>query len=135
MYFSVSGNVYVYFIVISLLSFLSKNNLDQWYQSRLLLIVFQYMSPTRSEYNKLGLEIVSIENNHSHTPKKPYMEDEKKNNGEKDSINLLLDEALVRQRDEMIKNFSHILQCLSITTGDIFIKRPLWRNLSLQGKS
>jgi hypothetical protein len=63
----------VYFIVISLLSFRFENNLDQWYQSRLLLIIFQCMSPMRSEYIKLGLELVSLEENHSHMPKKPSM--------------------------------------------------------------
>jgi hypothetical protein len=106
----------VYFIVISLLSFHSKNNLDQWYQSRLLLIIFQCMSPTRSEYSKLGLELVSLEENHSRMPKKPSMVAEKKNDGAKDSINLLLEQALARQRDEMMENFSHILQRLSIAT-------------------
>jgi hypothetical protein len=70
------------------------------------------MSPTRSEYRKLGLELVSLEENHSHTPKKPSMAEEKKNNRAKDFINLLLEQALMRQRDEMMENFSHILQCL-----------------------
>jgi hypothetical protein len=78
----------VYFIVISLLSFHSKNNLDQWYQSRILLIIFQCMSPTRSEYSKLGLELVSLEENRSCMPKKPSMVEEKKNDGAEDSINL-----------------------------------------------
>jgi hypothetical protein len=68
------------------------------------LIVFQCMYPTRSEYSKLGLELVSLEDN-------------QKNNGAEDSINLLLDQALTRQRDEMMENFSHILQRLLITTG------------------
>jgi hypothetical protein len=81
------------------------------------LIIFQCMSPTRSEYSKLGLELVSLEENLSHTPKKPSMAEEKKNDGAEDSINLLLEQALTRQRDEMMENFSHILQCLSITTG------------------
>jgi hypothetical protein len=40
---------------------------------------FQCMSPTRSEYRKLGLELVSLEENHSHMPKKPSMEEENKN--------------------------------------------------------
>jgi hypothetical protein len=75
------------------------------------------MSPTRSEYRKLGLELVSLEENHSHTPKKPSMVEENKNDKAKDSINLLLEQALTRQRDEMMENFSHILQRLSITTG------------------
>jgi hypothetical protein len=75
------------------------------------------MSPTRSEYRKLGLELVSLEENRSRTPKKPSMVEEKKNDREDDSINLLLEQALTRQRDEMMENFSHILQCLPITTG------------------
>jgi hypothetical protein len=75
------------------------------------------MSPTRSEYRKLGLELVSLEYNLSRTPKKPSMVEEKKNDGADDPINLLLEQALTRQRDEMMENFSHILQCLSIATG------------------
>jgi hypothetical protein len=50
-------------------------------------------------------------------PKKPSMVDEKKNDGAKDSINLLLERALMQQRDEMMENFSHILQCLPIKIG------------------
>jgi hypothetical protein len=107
----------VYFIVISLAFISFQNNLDQWYQSRLLLIIFQCMSPTRSEYSKLGLELVSLEENHSRTPKKPSMVEEKKNDRAKDSINMLLEKALTRQRDEMMENFSHILQRLSIEHG------------------
>jgi hypothetical protein len=79
------------------------------------------MSPTRSEYSQLGLELVSLEENHSRMPKKPSMAAEKKNGGEKYSINLLLEQALARQRDEMMENFSHILQHLPIERC-IFIK-------------
>jgi hypothetical protein len=75
------------------------------------------MSPTRYKYRKLGLELVSLEYNHSRTPKKPSMVEEKKNDGEDDPINLLLEQALTRQRDEMMENFSHILQCLPIASG------------------
>jgi hypothetical protein len=52
------------------------------------------MSPIRSEYSKLGLELVSLEDNCSHTPKKPSMAEEKKNDGVDDLINLLLEQAL-----------------------------------------
>jgi hypothetical protein len=89
----------------------------------------------RSEYRKLGLELVSLEDNLSCTPKKPSMAEENKNDGVEDSINPLLEQALTRQRDEMMENFSHILQHLPIETRCIFIKQPLWRNLSLQGIS
>jgi hypothetical protein len=81
------------------------------------LIFFQCMSPTRSEYSKLGIELVSLEENRSLTPKKPSMAEEKKNDGADDPISLLLEKALTRQRDEMIENFSHILQCLPIALG------------------
>jgi hypothetical protein len=77
------------------------------------------MSPTRSEYIKLGLELVSLEDNLSHMPKKPSMVEEKKNDGADDPINMLLEQALTRQRDEMMENFSHILQCLLIATGHL----------------
>jgi hypothetical protein len=107
----------VHFFIISALSFRAENNPDHWYQSRLLLIIFQCMSPTRSEYRKLGLELVSLEYNHSRTPKKPSMAEENKNNGADDSINLLLEQALTRQRDKMMENFSHILQRPPITTS------------------
>jgi hypothetical protein len=65
----------------------------------------------------LGLELVSPKDNRSRTPKKPFMVVEKKNIRAKDSINLFLEQALARQRDEMMKNFVHILQHLSIATG------------------
>jgi hypothetical protein len=74
------------------------------------------MSPTRSKYSKLGIKLVSLEENHSHTPKKPSMAEEKKNDRADDSINLLLEKYMTRQRDEMMENFSHILERLSITT-------------------
>ena len=72
------------------------------------------MSLTRSEYRKLGLDLVSPEDNRSHTLKKHSMVEENKNNGEKDSINMFLEQALTRQRDEMMENFTHILQCMPI---------------------
>jgi hypothetical protein len=75
------------------------------------------MSPTRSEYRKLGLNLVSLEENFSHMPKKLSMVEENKNNREDNSINLLLEQALSRERDEMMENYFHILQCLLITTG------------------
>ena len=75
------------------------------------------MSPTRSKYSKLGLEIVSLEENLSFTPNKTSMVEENKNDRVYDSINMLLEQALTQQRDEMMENFSHILQNLSITTG------------------
>jgi hypothetical protein len=45
------------------------------------------------------------------------MAEENKNDGADDPINLLLEQALTRQRDEMMENFAHIIQRLSITVG------------------
>jgi hypothetical protein len=62
------------------------------------------------------------------------MAEEKKNDGADDPISLLLEQALTRQRDEMMENFSHILQQLPTDSiRRIFIKRPLWRHLAFQG--
>jgi hypothetical protein len=49
--------------------------------------------------------------------KKPSMAIEKKDDGAKDSISMLLQQALAQQRDEMMGNFSHILQLLPIEMG------------------
>jgi hypothetical protein len=45
------------------------------------------------------------------------MVEENKNDGADDPINMLLEQALTRQRDEMMENFSHILQRLPIEAG------------------
>jgi hypothetical protein len=45
------------------------------------------------------------------------MSKEKKNYGADDPINLLLEQALMRKRDEMMENFSHILQRFPIEIG------------------
>jgi len=74
------------------------------------------MSLTRSEYSKLGLDLVSIEENLSFMPKNPSMVKENKNDKEDDYINLLLEQALTRERDKMMEIFFHILKILSITT-------------------
>ena len=116
LYFSISDKFHKYFVVISLLSFRFEHNPDRQYQSRLLFIVFQCMSLSRSEYSQLGLEFYPVEDNHSHTLKKPSIVAENKNDREKHYINLLLEQVVTRQRDEMMENFSHILQYLSIAT-------------------
>jgi hypothetical protein len=50
-------------------------------------------------------------------PRNPQWQKKIKNDGADDPINLLLEQALTRQRDEMMENFSHILQCLPIASG------------------
>jgi hypothetical protein len=91
LYYWISCNISKYFLIISTLSFCAKNNPDQWYHSMLLLVIFQCIFSMSYGYINLGIDLVSLEDNHSHTPKKPSMEEEKKNDGAKDSINLLLE--------------------------------------------
>jgi hypothetical protein len=74
------------------------------------------MSPTRSEYKELGLELVSLEDKSSCMPKRPLMVGEKKDDGIGDPFKLLIEEALTQQRNEMMDSFAQILRRLP--TGD-----------------
>jgi hypothetical protein len=74
------------------------------------------MSPTRSEYKELGVELVSLEDISSHTPKRPPMAGQKKYYGTGDPFKLLIEEALTQQRNEMMDSFAQILRRLP--TGD-----------------
>jgi hypothetical protein len=108
----------VHFFIISPLSFRAENNLDQWYQSRLLLIIFFSACPRRGPSIESWVSSLSLLKTISLAhPRNPPWQEEKKNDGADDPINLLLEQALTRQRDEMMENFSHILQCLPIATG------------------
>ena len=66
----------------------------------------------RSEYKELGLELVSLEERNSHTPKRPPMVGEKKDDGTGDPFKLLIEEALTQQRNEMMDSFTQILRQL-----------------------
>jgi hypothetical protein len=68
------------------------------------------MSPTRSGYKELGLELVSLEEKISCTPKRPLMEGEKKDDGTGDPFKMLLEESLTQQRNEMMDSFAQILR-------------------------
>jgi hypothetical protein len=74
------------------------------------------MSPTRSKYKELGLELVSLENKSSRTPKRPLMAGENKDDGTGDPFKLLIEESLTQQRNEMMDSFAQILRRLP--TGD-----------------
>ena len=63
------------------------------------------MSPTRSEYKDLGLELVSLEDKISRTPKRPLMVGEIKYDGTGDPFKMFLEEALMQQRNEMMDSF------------------------------
>jgi len=66
-------------------------------------------------YRELGLKIVSLEEKKSLYPKNNPMEEEKRDNGAIDPIKLFLMESLVQLRNEMMTNFSHILQWIPTT--------------------
>jgi hypothetical protein len=52
------------FYIASFISF--SNKLNQWYQSNMILVVSGCMSPMRSGYRELGLELVSLGDDCSH---------------------------------------------------------------------
>jgi hypothetical protein len=54
------------------------------------------MSPTRSRYKELGLELVSLEDKSSRTPKQPLMEGENKYDGIGDPFKMFLEESLTQ---------------------------------------
>jgi hypothetical protein len=54
------------------------------------------MSPMRSKYKDLGLDLVSLEEKISLTPKRPLMEGEKKDDETGDPFKLLIEEALTQ---------------------------------------
>jgi hypothetical protein len=74
------------------------------------------MSPTRSEYKELGLELVSLEDRSSRTPKRPPVAGENKDDGTRDPFKLLIEKSLTQQRNEMTDSFTQILRRLP--TGD-----------------
>jgi hypothetical protein len=74
------------------------------------------MSPTRSGYKELGLEIVFHEETISCMPKRPLMVGENKYDGIGNPFKMLLEEALTQHRNEMIDIFVQILRWLP--TGD-----------------
>ena len=64
------------------------------------------MSPTRSRYKELGLELVEPLQDQLYKPRRPPMADEKKDEGAGDPIKILLEEALERQRNVMMDSFA-----------------------------
>jgi len=70
------------------------------------------MSPKRSGYKELGLELVEPLQDQPHKSRRPPMADEKKDEGVGDPIKILLEEALERQWNAMMDSFAQILQWL-----------------------
>jgi hypothetical protein len=73
------------------------------------------MSPMRSGYKELGLDLVEPLQDQPRKPRRPPMGEEKKYEGAGDPIKMLLEEALEKQRNTMMDNFARILQ--RIPTG------------------
>jgi hypothetical protein len=69
----------------------------------------------RSEYKELGLELVSLEDQISRTPKRPLMVGEKKYDRTEDPFEIFLEEALTQQKNDMMDNFVQILKRLPIS--------------------
>jgi hypothetical protein len=67
------------------------------------------MSPTKLGYKGLGLEFVSLENKSSRMPKRHLMAEENKDEGTRYPFKILLKEALMQQRNEMMDSFVQIL--------------------------
>jgi hypothetical protein len=64
----------------------------------------------RSGYQEFSLELVSLEEQISCTPKQPLMEGEEKYDGTGDPFKMLLEESLTQQGNEMMDIFAQILQ-------------------------
>ena len=64
------------------------------------------MSPTRSGYKELGLELVKPLQDQPQKSQRPPMEDENKDEGVGDPIKILLEAALEPQRNAMMDNFA-----------------------------
>jgi hypothetical protein len=69
----------------------------------------------RSGYKELGLEVVKPLQDCPRQPQQPSMAEEKIDEGSRNPFKLLLEEALARQMNEMMDNFSHILRSLPTT--------------------
>lgn len=74
------------------------------------------MSPTRSGYKELGLDLVEPLQDQPRKTRRPPMVEENKDEGARDPFKMLLEEALEWQRDAMMDNFAQILWRLP--TGD-----------------
>jgi hypothetical protein len=59
----------------------------------------------RSRYRDSGLKLVSLEENYSHHPKRPPMAKEKRGDKEGDPFKTLLEESLMRYRNERMDKF------------------------------
>ena len=78
------------------------------------------MSPTRSGYKELGLDLVKPLQDQPRKPRQMPMGDEKKDEEAGDPIKILLKEALEKKRNAMMDNFAQILQSLPTNGASAF---------------
>jgi hypothetical protein len=71
----------------------------------------------RSGYKELRLDLVEPLQDQPRKPRRPPMGEEKKDEEARDSIKLLLEEALDKQRNAMMDKFSRILQRLPTSSA------------------
>ena len=64
------------------------------------------MSPTRSGYKELGLDLVEPLQDQPRKPRWTPMRDKNKDEGAGDPIKILLEDALEKQRNTMMDKFS-----------------------------
>jgi hypothetical protein len=64
------------------------------------------MSPTRSGYKELGLDLVEPLQDQPHKPRRTPMGEEKKYERVGDPIKMFLEEALEKQMNAMMDNFA-----------------------------
>ena len=74
--------------------------------------IFICMSPTLSGYKALGLDLVEPLQDQPRKPRRPPMEEEKKDEGVGDPIKIFLEKALEKQSNMMMDKFPQILQQL-----------------------
>jgi hypothetical protein len=101
------------YCIQSLNQFVPLLNMDHWYQSGLLFIYFSLcMSPTRYRYKKLGLKPIEPLEDRPRRAQQQPIGDKNKYDGAGDPIKMFLKEAITRQRNKMMENFTQILRRL-----------------------
>ena len=81
-------------------------NLDQWYQSNLLFLNPSLHVPNEGGYKELGLDLVEPLQDYPCKYRQPPMWDEKKDEGIEYPIKISLEEALEKQGNAMMDNFT-----------------------------
>ena len=66
--------------------------------------------PNKIRVQKIGSRACFVEDKSSRMPKRPLTAGEKKDDGIRDPFKMLLEEALMQQRNEMMDNFAQILR-------------------------